>query len=452
MNEYIEILGEWWLPHNSEIKINGVLKYEPNKDIELTLIGCFGEFEDVFTMEDKRFESIHGFTTNGKKITLIDCSRSDYKISMPGMITEKYCSSSMMIGDYFDNEGSIKLKRISFSFDNLEQWLSLPSYKIEHDDKGKNFNIEYSLPESINAEYKGAKVSIEYTSITNGNLFKKFSIEQTGWISFISEDYYLSISDLFHFIESFSNLLTLCSAVYIEPIKIKSKSVQGNDLEFIFRKLNTIETKRLLSRHDFIFNFHDIKHEFQKFLNIWIDKYEALEPIIHYFVDAHKKDVFSPVSFVKLVQTLESFSRRMRHNWIEDQSTLDTKIEEVLSCINNEENKEWLKGIFKYVNEPTLSTRLRGLFRETNFLLNLSSTKISSLVYKIVETRNYYTHFDERKKDKVLDIHGMFYLGQLFKLMLRSLILKELGFNDEFILNNIDKKRNRDSIKEGLKL
>jgi uncharacterized protein YpmB len=41
----------------------------------------------------------------------------------------------------------------------------------------------------------------------------------------------------------------------------------------------------------------------------------------------------------------------------------------------------------------------------------------------------------ESKKDKALGINEMFYLGQLIILMLRSIFLKELGFDDDFIKN-----------------
>ncbi|KTS81667.1 hypothetical protein NS115_15095, partial [Paenibacillus jamilae] len=64
---------------------------------------------------------------------------------------------------------------------------------------------------------------------------------------------------------------------------------------------------------------------------------------------------------------------------------------------------------------------------------------------------NYYTHFDVSKKDKSLDIHEMFYFGRLFILMLRALILKELGFNQVFIEEHVDQKHGLDIIKQELK-
>mgnify|MGYP001345362170 CR=1 FL=1 len=94
-----------------------------------------------------------------------------------------------------------------------------------------------------------------------------------------------------------------------------------------------------------------------------------------------------------------------------------------------------------FKNEPTLYERLMGLFQEVNFIYNLSKRKRKSYAYKVVETRNYLTHFDHSKKEKILKSDEMFYSTKYFEMILNFLILKEFGLEKEFIEKKILEKQ-----------
>ncbi|AUO06326.1 MULTISPECIES: HEPN domain-containing protein [Paenibacillus] len=450
MSDQIELMGEWWLPDNPDSKLYGTLKYDQKK-IELIIMGQLKKTEGFSSKVDNSVEVIQGFTTNGKRVSLIDCIRVGHKFNIPGTFTEKYSPELLFIGTHFNTKENIAFTSVKISYQNLEQWLSPSSYAVSYNDDEKSMIIEYSLPKSIKANFKDVEISFEYNAESRGNSYNNFSIQQTAWIKFSRIGQGISYLYMHELIDNFSNLLSICATRYISPAKIIVSTEEDKKIELIYISENNEVLNEDLKSHDFIFRYVDIESDLQSFLDTWTNKYELLEPVIDYFVESHKKEVFTPISFLKLVQSLETFSRRIRPNWVEDQTNYNTKIEQILEDICEVENKDWLREKLRYSNEPTLATRLKLLFKEINFLLGLNSKKISSFSFKITETRNYYTHFDVSKKDKSLDIHEMFYFGRLFILMLRALILKELGFNQVFIEEHVDQKHGLDIIKQELK-
>ena len=446
INNVTEYLGSWWVSETD--KVEGVLKVT-SEIIELFLIGTFGTPKE----SQKKFQEvnvINGFTTNGKKVTLINCIQISFGINMPGMFTSTYSASLMIEGNNYQSESDIYLQNISASYDHLAQWISISPFRVENNLQNKELLVNYKKLQDQEVEISGLIVGIKSTFRTSGNMFESLTLEQTPWISFSTLGGFSFIEGL-ETVNKIAQFLTLCTSHYIRPIRIEALDKEGDKITILFPQKEEKVTKRK-THNDFLVLYGDITENLQKYLQIWRDKSELFEPILNYFVDAHRKEIFTEISFLKLVQCLEVFSRRMRKNLKIEKKEYDAKVNTILNSIQHEEEKEWLNEILRYANEPNLGNRLKGLFKETKFLLNLNSKQIDSFVYKIVETRNYLTHFDESKKDKTLDIGEMFYLGQYFILILRVLILKELGFDEEFVKARVGQNKSIGYIKSGLNL
>lgn len=453
MQKNIEYLGRWWVGEDENNCVEGILTFNIiSNTIKLKLIGSFSQSCELTKCIEVDF--LHGFTTTGKKITLLRCYRRNLTMSTHGKTTVEYNAQMLIIGNYYYDYNQIKFKNISVTYDLLDLWLSVFPFKI-YDGKDDNniFRIEYVKPKLNKAVVDGINIEVVVDFKAIRKSYKGINLMLTPYIRFSKEKGGITLAESFKEINKFGDLLTFCSDVYIKPIKISAKDTNDTNNEIIIR--NSVDNSKKLemtTNRDFILLYKDIKDDFQNYMSIWKEKYQILGPVIEYFVDAHKGGMFTQVSFLKLLQSLEAFSRRNRNNFKEDKKEYQARVDRILGYIQTNEDREWLKEILKYSNEPSLHTRLKHIFKETNFLLNLSSKKIKKLVYKIVETRNYYTHFDETKKDKVLDMNTLFYLGQYIMLVLKSLFLKELGFDNDYIKKSIIKKNNLQIIAENLGL
>lgn len=75
------------------------------------------------------------------------------------------------------------------------------------------------------------------------------------------------------------------------------------------------------------------------------------------------------------------------------------------------------------------------------FLIGNSENR-DRFIQKVVETRNYLTHFDYTNKKMILEEPiGKFYAAYRMKVILIFIVLKELGLEEELIFKKVKEHR-----------
>ncbi len=129
--------GVWFLPNNPENEIVGVLKFSPDLNTELELMGSlFAELENQSETEiweralgKKEVPIVLGILSNGKKVTL-------YKNLVFGegigkALTETKCYPTFIIkGIHFSAVEDIKFDSLSFHYSYLESWLRIQNIQV----------------------------------------------------------------------------------------------------------------------------------------------------------------------------------------------------------------------------------------------------------------------------------------------------------------------------------
>ena len=391
MSENIEYIGYWYLPNKKQDELYGKLTINDNR-IDLEVYG--GLFENINdSINMKEIDIINGFTICGKSITLLSNISLEFKMNMPGTAINKYGSKFMIIGNEYTSIDECILSSISSSYTNLSEWIGISGFNLEH--SKEHMCIDYHYPQGMIYELDDYTLKINYTLKNKYNLDE---INMKQHIDIVFEgllDY--DLNSALEIIYDFSHFLTLCIGQKISPYNIKAKDKNGKEVE------------------------------------IRINGVEEISPIIDYVVDSHSKIFHIPLSFIKLVQATETFSRRMRNNCKIDEDEHDKKIEYIISKIDDEDYKKWLIDRLKYSNEPSLAMRLKEIFKEVDFIISLNSGERKKIVKKIVDTRNYYTHFDESKKDLIMTTEELIYISKYILVILKVLIMKELGLDEAFI-------------------
>lgn len=444
MSEYIEYIGYWYLPNKKQYECYGKLTINDNR-IDLEVYG--GLFEDINSSTNiKEVEVINGFTICGKSITLLSNIPLGFKMNMPGTVINKYRSKFMIIGNEYSGIDECVFSSISCGYTNLSEWIGISGFNLEP--SKKHMSIEYSYPENMIYELDDYTLKINYTFKNKYNLDE---INMKQYIDIVFEgllDY--DLDSALEIIYDFSRFLTLCIGQKISPYNIKAKDKNGKEVEIKINGVEEILDKKV-NNHEMLIPFKFIKENFKECLTSWNDKKEKLSPVIDYVVDSHSKVFHIPLSFIKLVQATETFSRRMRNNCKIDEDEHNSKIEYIISKIDNDEYKEWLIDRLRYSNEPSLAMRLKEIFKEVDFIISLNSGERKKIVKKIVDTRNYYTHFDESKKDLIMTTDELFYISKYILFILKVLIMKELGLDEVSIELQLKDLREMKFIKSKLK-
>lgn len=127
----LEVRGEWWEPVKNEEgcyeippkqdRVAGELSYMPSQGATLDLIG---KISPGFLHEDDVDEraTIHGQTTDGNLVTLLNCfvSNSTNNYSDIWFESESYYSGRVLVGDLLNI--SAKFWKLSFSTQSLSKW------------------------------------------------------------------------------------------------------------------------------------------------------------------------------------------------------------------------------------------------------------------------------------------------------------------------------------------
>lgn len=426
-------IGIWSIPNSQYDAINGNFFKCENGKYELLLHDCFGGFPNMD--DNQNVPIINGFTADGKNMTLIDCHLTKSNLSMPGFVTVTYSPRIIVIGKQYSTVEEIKLIEISACYNNFEKWFNVNAFKTKYDSQ-KNIYVNCNIPKKLIWKVDNEDVEVRFSTVFNSNGFNESSIYQKQIVAFKFNHPIDFESAIRGKVTDFGNLLTLCIGTRILPYDIKGKDIGGTEIEFLYHGLKVDQVNQF--KNQFYVYYTDLESDFENYLNMWSKKSKQIEPILGYFIDAHNKTFDNPMSFIKITQALEAFSRRMRNNEDLPIELHEDRVRKILDSLTDEEYKNWVSELMQYSNEPRLRKRLGELFKETNYVFNISSKNRKSMINKIVNTRNYYTHFDKKKEHDIMSLKELFYISIYMKFVLRALIMKELGISNELIADRLN--------------
>lgn len=392
----VEYQGRWKISNLSDEFFEGILCIDDNNKIILHI-------PNKIISPKKMIDTvnIYGETNEGIKISLIDCICSG-KFGMTTEIT--YFPNYIINGICCDCVEAIKINKVVTSFTCLKRWI--PSKYHNSLDKIINYHTnEFDLNIVLNEEPK-----VEF-------LFKQMK----------------TLEESRNTIKYFSQLLILFIGTLTNNNNTVYENINGESFSILpnrFKLNNEVDVQTFEMLIDYI----TLKDRFDGILNDWYEKKSKLESIVWGVVSALTENSFTvPTSFITVIQAAEAFSRKMRPNCKEDETKHNERIERILSTVT-EEDKLWLKEKLEYSNEPSLPYRLKNLLKEGDFLVKLNSRNRKSLSRKIADTRNYYTHFDDEGHNLVMTPDEIIRVTNYITLLLRTLILQEIGITEDDIL------------------
>lgn len=412
-----EYKGFWFLPQNPENKIPGILYFEANNEIRLELIGGFEENVTVIMTEifsSKSIDIIHGITSNNENISLFNCHKySSWNLSSPYPITRYNCYYFIK-GKHLSNIRDEVFDRIQIDLSSLYEWF--PSGRIRNtitfskDDKPIETTVTVS-----DDDYWEKVIKVDHAfelklfgvgGLTSNADHSEYKLTQNTILEISSINSKKSFIDLLNKVGMFKQFLSLAALSSVEYLQITlfdnndyqqfkegQKLIHSIPLYFVVEKDKSVKPKR----HQFLFTHKDIIDVFPEIIKKWYGLKQNLAPIRNHLISSIKtKKVFTSIDFLIIVQALEGYHRRFVDN---KDKELRTRLGELISLF---------KTVNKIGNNP----------------INITH---------VVSSRNYYSHFFE-KKNNVLDGEELFNLTNQLRNLLICCVLHLIGF--DIILTN----------------
>lgn len=421
LKETIEIAGEWWLTDKPDTVIPGQLHFN-SQGIELHLNQAFSLPTGSIRPGDPNptYAAVHGVTIKGEAVTLFDAQQFGTSINsgtggikQPGKISARVLAFGAHLPPDF------QFIKVRFRVPGLQVWLGqqVINHQILFDQDQKLLRQSYILgkipDETFRISSIGALASWHYGWSSNADAFTSVKIDVSAWFSF-QPDAGKSID---WFLAQHDTLLTMLSFLSGHPFvadAIQAEFDESNnqaDILIVTRNAKAPEPRHL---HDFFLNRIAITLPLEDYCNKWFELTPSVEKpaSLARSVMASER-LWLHMEFLSLMQALEGLHRsKFDGNYMADAQyeTVRTELTNAIPTSVARDHRDSLRSRIKYGNQISLRKRLNEL---ADMLPQESRVKIlgqgATVPQSWIDTRNYYTHWDEELLSNVLNSQSMYY-------------------------------------------
>ncbi len=435
--------GMWWLPENSEDKHRGTLKFKHNDNILLSLSGMFKN--RVACRHGP--EIILGRTTRKEDITLFKNIEANYELvsgweelGNEELGSSTFICTQIFVGKHFCNQDEIAFRSLSVGFTYLEQWF-LPYDTIKTDLRDEDYMIFAKFPRHYKIEVK----SLNFTLFIGHSLSPKisknfdFNLNYRLFFQIIPE----VPKNLRWYEDIIFNLKCLLTLLIGEPVytkKIDAVIEDASDIGLKEIKIHYILSNPVIdsniSSWQFRSTFSDLiddqnKDLFEIVVNNLFEKSELLKPVLELFsTNYYNKSTYLHIRFLTWLHAIEAFHRRVcvgKYLLNDNYKPIYNQLTEAIPKDIAPDFKDSLKSKIRYGNEFSLRTRLKMLRnREPKSWFEFIMGKDKNLIQKLVETRNYLTHYDDKSKEDILNDDEIYDVNKKLDALLSFLLLEQM--------------------------
>ena len=441
--EQMEKVGYFWLPEDTKQQLPGTLRISDSGEIALEVIGSFGDPIDQLN-DQPSLGRIVGIIENGDLVTLDSCRYTQRNISFGGVSKSLIHASLALLGAHYDKDEPITFSRVKFSVEGLDQWLSISGIRVTRNWETKSATIKYDPPQELLFSLPD-NISLAFTfswTLPSERNPTEAKVTQKAYVSLESKDlrpfdFFSSIifklTNLFCF--AIDDTVTLDSVTGFS-YELK-KEMSGGDtyevpIKLYYQSLPFSEVKPKLDWDRMLFRYGHIKNDFERIITNWLTNYDVSNPAFNlYFASKSGGYRYLEGRFLSLAQGVETLHRR---NSSETLMPVDryNEIATQLVAACPAESKGWLENRLKYGNELSLRARLKQILAPFHrFFGNAGQRKC--LVSKIIDTRNYLTHYDPRLVSSAAEGEELWKICRKLECLFQLHFLRLVGLSDQDI-------------------
>ena len=461
MNPF-EAIGYWWLPDDPETKLCGTLTFDPETGGKLSTPGFF---EDITQMnQPPEYIWIHGRSKSGKEYTLQKCLKTASSINFSGINSAEYDITTILEGGLFSEKEEIEFYSFRIYFSNLGDWLHqiiLYCHQTFETDTNKHrYSIEYNPEQFPSYTIEGlGQIEFRYNHEINpqpSHVIHNFTATTDFFVEFTPEKPATLEEILNVYSYQFCNFLSFALQKPSHPQRIigyiSSLAFQIKEKTYpipieVFQDLtyHVKDTKRV-QPFELLFSYRDIAPRFSEYYANWIQFSYRCKPSLDLFFSLkYRESLFLEDSFQKVIQAIEVFHRRSplypeEFCSPEDYEPIWATFYGVIPDSISDDFRESIITKIKYFNQYSLQRRIKDLLRtfqnEYGEIIKEIFGNRSEWAKKVADRRDHFTHHEN---DKTLE-HQELYLWTIQgKLLLNIVIMREIGFEKDLIIEMIKK-------------
>lgn len=396
--------GYFWLPGQLD-RVSGRLRISEVAECSLELMGAFGGENAKFRDETRDLSTIHGVVQGGS-VTLYDCFYLNENVSFGGVAISKLHVATVFRGATLPAEAQLRFSKLEAAVAGLDDWLQITGidagFEFDAAHKLQSAFIRYVPPPKIELSLLGIHVSFEFFwTVPAGKIRNEAKITHQARLVVVPEvdatfdDLRQQLGRLVNFF-SFAADQTLEIDALFAYTPLATMDVPGGEKPIcmpVFYESSRPDRRGEVERYSMLFSYPDVADRLQDMLADWLAHHEALSPAFNlYFAVRAGRHTFLESRFLSIAQGLETLHDRTSSETLEPPEQFAERVSEILTACPHP-HREWLEEQLAYANKLSLRKRMQHLLKPfTRHFGNAKARK--GLVDKMVDTRNYLTHYD----------------------------------------------------------
>ena len=456
ISEPIETRGYFWLPDDPDNKVPGNLSISERGEIRVDVMGLFNELlaaiKDQFSGFVREFDRVLGVVEDGGKVTLEKCFYQPSRLSLSGGLSGSTILAQLaFVGAHFDSQEELVFSEFTIAVDGLEEWLFISGIEMEQDLDNRCGSISYGLPDEIVLRLNDGLnlkfvFSLEFPQVSFP--VTRAGVSQATYMQLEANEP-LHIESALSLARKLSNFLSLAidHSVSFRSIEVAPGRTLGDAeghrtpaIKVYGQFLPATDQVATISWPRFLFRYSEVEDRLERLLVTWLEVYESLEPVLNlYFSNRSNSFQYLDVKCLHLAQGIEALHRKRHPEYhVMPESEFKTTTSMLLECCPPE-RREWLEGTLRHANEPALGQRVKEMIKPFKRWFGNSKER-SRFVRKVVNTRNYYTHFTGEREGRAATSMELSALHDKLDVIFQLSLLRLIEFGDNHICSLLQDK------------
>jgi hypothetical protein len=446
LTESFDSVGEWFLPEAPDRKITGSLSYKDRR-IELHLNGVFQALGGSVHVGDlaQAYPLVHGVARDGSPITLMEGRRIGGSFgSAPS--SETLFATLLVAGAHVSCDDLYTQLRCRVP--GLHIWLSqkvvdhcLPTVGEETQSIAAKYRI--LMPPEVITRIQNVEANIGWGIEVTRNVDPfKLAVSSAGWLR-LCPDRPQPLDWFFKQLQKLTTLLTFLFGSSAVPDCLSLSLGNPNQEGALLTNICDFKTCTYSNFHEFYMLRSAMGKTLEDVIQRWFEVYDNIMAPSQLAISVLvSENLWQHIEFLSLIQALEGFHRSQLMGLYVQPQDYDAVVSALVNAIpSNISNplKDSLCSRLRFANEKSLRNRLKELaYRLSSPIRQLIFGGNDKVPEEWIDTRNYYTHWDEKLRQNVLDGQGMVDANVRIRHFLRALYLDLAGIPQEAILRALN--------------
>jgi hypothetical protein len=430
-------------------RLSGKLYVSNSNNIQIKFINLANPLEilNAFSNQKPKPFTVYGQTSDGKRFTANQCYMNNGNINFTqGRLSTQrgeILISTLFMGEWLNDIDNIQISEGRVRFSYLEHWLGLFEINDNYTEKGKeNFSVDLDqFNTNLNVEIDKntiLKTSRSWQQKVERNKTLIFNVQQYLSYEFNNTISFQEYNKLNFQLQNFFRTILPNKDIFIEEryVTVSEKEVEiYSSNKHYSSEVNNVSWLDFLYQYnedtvqDILLNWFNLQNDYGRI-------FDLLTPILD-----DKPFMYLEHGFLNIIQWYEGFCRIKYPTSHQEILAFDSKIENIVSQVSDQEDKQFIKDITQYSYEAPLNKQLKRVFNDFGLkeIVNINSSKSDSLIFYISKNRNKLTHPTQAN-----DIHfeQLIYLKEILKyftyiILIKTLKLEENTYKVQNIKSNI---------------